>query len=270
MTTTKFILFLVWSSSLAHAQLNFAQLSQTVEASSDSSLATTLRGGSAGEKYYTTNTACHPNYCMNPIFPGLMKFGQNVLMENKKENWVCADIANTPTLYKLAGFCSRVLASYPFSTPMPKGNMTQANAIALQTQKALETYVGHLSGMGFDFWDYTDPWKHDDECIHSVWRMSCYTHFPRCNEIRRGEYLPPCRNSCENYVDKCGVVCCDEGVQCVFTHAKTDADGATVYETGYPDHKGPSPLCTGGARQNLFTGFAVFALLLELMHSVQS
>jgi len=260
---------LAYSASLAHAQWSFTQLSHAAEAKTESALVGTLRGVTdAGEKSYTTNTACHPMYCMNPIFPGLMKFGKNVLTENKKLKWECAGIQNTKTLFKLGGFCSRVLAAYPFSMPQATGNMTEADAIATQTRKALETYVGHISGMGFDFWDYTDPWKHDDECIQSVWKMSCYTHFPRCNEIHAGEYLPPCRNICENYVDKCGVICCDEGVQCVFTHARTAANGTTVYDSGYPDHKGPSPLCTGGARERSLAGLVAVGLL-KLLAAIQ-
>jgi hypothetical protein len=190
-----------------------------------------------------------------------MKFGKNLLEESKKQKWLCASISNTQSIYKLGGFCSRIIASYPFSMPQPSDpKMTEANAIQEQTRRALETYVGHMSGMGFDFWDYTDPWDHDDECIQSVWRMSCYTHFPRCNKLSEGEYLPPCRNSCETYLEKCGVVCCDEGVKCVFDHAKKTPDGKVVIEHGYPDHKGPSPLCTGGAVMPRFSVGIVMAL----------
>lgn len=220
----------------------------TSASSAESSLMGMLRGGAAGAARYTTNVACLPKYCMNPIFPGLMKFGKNVLTENKKETWMCANIQNTQTIYKLGGFCSRIIASYPFSMPRPSDpKISEAKAIQLQTRKALETYVGHISGMGFDFWDYTDPWDHDDPCIQQVWRMSCYTFFPRCNQLKQGEYLPPCANTCEHYLDKCGVVCCDEGVQCSFTHATELPNGTVTYEHGYPAHKGPSPLCTGGA-----------------------
>merc|ERR1719326_644987 len=128
----------------------------------------------------------------------------------------------------------------------------------------MNAYVGHLSAMGFDFWDHTTPWDSDDECIKSVWKMSCYTHFPRCNEINQGKYLAPCASECQGYLKKCGVECCDEGVQCVFTHEKQFSNGTTIYEHGYPDHKGPSPLCTGGAC-SLSAVAAVFLSILTLL-----
>lgn len=226
-----------------------------------------LRGGGAGKEIYTMNAACLPNYCLNPVIPGLMYLGENVLEKNKQKKWMCAGISNTKSIFKLGGFCSRIIAAYPFSMPQPTGaNATEASTIQAQAYKAMETYVGHLSGMGFDFWDHTTPWDEEDECVKSVWKMSCYTHFPRCNEITPGAYLPPCRSSCEGYLKKCAVECCDEGVQCTFTHAKKTADGKTVIEHGYPDHKGPSPLCTGGASQPFIAGGAV---ILALFAAIQ-
>jgi len=200
---------------------------------------------------YTTDFTCLENNCLNPVVPGLMYLGSNVLDQHKNLHWSCADLKHTPALWRLGGFCSRIIAAYPFAMPQasPYGGTSEADTIFQQAQKALETYVGHISAMGFDFWDYTQPWDltgEDSECIKSVWKMSCYTHFPRCSEIHPGEYLPPCRSSCEDYLKVCNVQCCDEGVQCSFTHARKMADGSTVYEHGYPNHKGPSPLCTGG------------------------
>jgi len=235
-------------------------------ASAMSSFENMLRGaGGVGQEIYTQNAACLPNFCMNPIVPGLMLLGENVLEKNRKVSWTCAGIENTKSLFKLGGFCSRVIAAYPFSIPSPgaDSNATESGQIQKQSYLALQTYVGHLSGMGFDFWDHTSPWDEDDECIKSVWKMSCYTYFPRCNVMTPGEYLPPCRSSCDGYLKKCKVQCCDEGVQCVFTHAKKTDDGKTVIEHGYPDHKGPSPLCTGGASQPFSAALAmVFALLV--------
>merc|ERR1719310_561251 len=63
-----------------------------------------------GQEFYTTNTACLPHYCLNPVIPGLMHLGENVLDANKKKPWTCATISNTKVLFKLGGFCSRVLA----------------------------------------------------------------------------------------------------------------------------------------------------------------
>jgi hypothetical protein len=225
-----------------------------------------LRGSEdigVGQEMYTTNTACLPNYCLNPVIPGLMFLGDSVLEANKQLHWIGANIQNTKALFKLGGFCSRVIAAYPFAMPFGAGsNLSEAEIIQQQSYKALETYVGHLSGMGHDFWDHTTPWNEESECIKSVWKMACYTYFPRVNEIAPGEYLAPCRSSCETYLKKCSVQCCDEGTQCTFTHAKKLPDGSTVYEHGYPDHVGPSPLCTGGARRPVS---AVLAALLAVL-----
>lgn len=241
-----------------------ASLSSGAMSSAVSSFENMLRGtGSEAQEIYTKNTACLPNFCMNPVIPGLMLLGENTLEKNRKQQWTCAGIENTKSLFKLGGFCSRVIAAYPFSMPKvsPGSNTTESGAIQKQSYMALQTYVGHLSGMGYDFWDHTTPWDEEDECIKQVWKMSCYTYFPRCNVITPGEYLAPCRSSCENYLSKCQVQCCDEGTQCVFTHA-TKVNGKMVYEHGYPNHKGPSPLCTGGASRPLS---AVVALIFSVL-----
>jgi len=252
----------------AMAEREAAAASSSAVASAFTSLTNTLRGsGGSSAEFYTMNAACLPNYCLNPVIPGLMFFGESVLDKNKEKKWTCAGISNTKSLFKLGGFCSRVIAAYPFAMPNPGAgsNATQASTIQDQNYKALETYVGHLSGMGHDFWDHTTPWDEEDECIQSIWKMSCYTYFPRCNELSPGDYLPPCRSSCEGYLKKCAVQCCDEGTQCTFTHAKKTADGKTVYEHGYPDHQGPSPLCTGGASRPM----SVFAVILGLLVAIR-
>lgn len=249
MHSSIYVILLAGLSQLADAAE--ASLGSNAMASAMSSFENMLRGGSAGagQEMYTKNAACLPNFCMNPIIPGLMYLGENTLEKNRQQQWTCAGIENTKSLFKLGGFCSRVIAAYPFSMPKAEANSnaTESGQMQKQSYLALQTYVGHLSGMGYDFWDHTTPWEEEDECIKSVWKMACYTYFPRCNVIEPGQYLAPCRSSCDNYLSKCKVQCCDEGVQCVFTHAKKTADGKTVYEHGYPDHKGPSPLCTGGA-----------------------
>jgi len=225
---------------------------------------------------YTTNMVCRENNCLNPIIPGLMLDGENVLEKNKQMVWSCANVQHTPELFRLGGFCSRIIASYPFSTPQASsdgsdGITSEFEAMRVQEKKALDTFIMQVSGMGFDFWDFTTPWAYNTpECIQAVWRMSCYTHFPRCNEGVVGEYLPPCRNECEDYLKRCSVECCDEGVQCHFTHARKLANGTTTYEHGYPNHKGPSPVCTGGdlagARQIILGFSTLLPALFLAMH----
>lgn len=205
--------------------------------------ASTLSTGQhAGRGYlYTRDPICLPRFCINPIFPGLMQFEQNVLDNHTKRPWYCAD---TNAIWRLSGICSRIVVGYHFALPGDEPGSDQEDLTLAQARKALTAYASHLTGMGYDFWDYTEPWKHD-ECIQSVWKMSCYTHFPRCHAS--GRYLRPCTSSCESYVHNCKVQCCDEGVQCVFMHETRLYDGNVLVEEGYDRHHGPSPLCTGGA-----------------------
>ena len=37
------------------------------------------------------------------------------------------------------------------------------------------------------YWSHTTPWDQDDDCIQSVWRMTCYTYFPKSARIH---FLP--------------------------------------------------------------------------------
>lgn len=202
------------------------------------------KSATTGKVAYTTNAICLERHCINPLVPGLMYFDKNVLTANQNRAWSCVDSAE---MWKLAGFCDRVVVGYKFAVPVPDdGIKLQEDLVVEQSKLAVTAYVAHLAGMGFDFWDHTEPWN-DDPCIRTVWKMACYTHFPRCNQINEGEYLRPCRSSCENYLNECKVTCCDEAVQCVYTHTKDFGGGVTEVDEGYIDHVGPSPLCTGAA-----------------------
>merc|ERR1719440_1973419 len=106
----------------------------------------------------------------------------------------------------------------------------------------------HLSGMGFEAWDFQEPKKSDNECVRTVWKMVCFTYFPRaeagCKTGEQSMYKRPCKSSCHNYINHCGVECCDGSVQCSFTNTQTGADGkATILQTGYVDTDGPSATC---------------------------
>mmetsp|Transcript_36630 Transcript_36630/g.67145 ORF Transcript_36630/g.67145 Transcript_36630/m.67145 type:complete len:278 (-) Transcript_36630:34-867(-) len=217
---------------------------------------------------FTQNSFCVKRFCINPVFPAFEYFGNSVLAQHDVINWTCVDGSHNSALSSFSSFCSRVISEYSFSLPSPVAPDQQAaqqtTIIAQQSKQAVEMYAAHLAGMGHDWWDYTQPWDHDD-CIQSVWRMSCYTYFPRCNEVHSGRYLRPCRSSCENYVKACHVECCDEGLQCVFSHRQEREDGTSFYEEGYADHTGPSAFCTGGAQSTtpllglFFLAFQVLA-----------
>lgn len=230
-----------------------------------------LRSGSQGlassaaHATYTQDSFCVKRTCVNPIIPGMSFMGESVMELNEQQFWECAQYANKPGLSHVAGFCSRVVHQYPFAIPRGSDDVTEGMRIQIQEKKAMDAYVGHLSAMGHSFWDYTEPWEHD-ECIQNVWKMACYTHFPRCNALTEGAYLRPCASSCQNYLSACNVECCDEGVQCVFTHTKVTSDGTVVTEEGYVPHHGPSPLCTGGSTRTspFFAGVMMLAVLWSI------
>lgn len=215
---------------------------------------------SPGQNRYSTNAVCRRQYCINPIFPALNKLGTSVMKEQKQRTYQCV---KDHQAWKLAGFCKHVAIEYPFATPQPEGNALLSDVMRAEQEQAMAMYGAHLSGMGLDVWEWLKPWETNDECIRSVWKMVCYTYFPRCNEVDETQYLKPCKNSCQSYINACGVTCCDEGVQCVYDHTELLANGVRREEEGYADHAGPSPLCTGGAPPRAGLG-ALAALALPL------
>lgn len=191
---------------------------------------------------YTTNSICFERNCINPVFPALHKLGRNVLDMNQNRTWDCVD---SRTAWQTAGFCSKVIAGYAFAVPHDEDpTVSQQDLITRQSQLAVEAYAVHMTAMGRDIWSVNHPQEHD-KCIQNVHRMACLTYFPRCNRLNPGAYLRPCASSCENYIKACDVSCCDEGVQCVFTHERERPDGTVEFEEGYINHAGPSLLCTG-------------------------
>mmetsp|Transcript_2966 Transcript_2966/g.8445 ORF Transcript_2966/g.8445 Transcript_2966/m.8445 type:complete len:278 (+) Transcript_2966:128-961(+) len=217
---------------------------------------------------YTRDATCIPNNCINPVFPAMSQFGKSTLEANANRTWRCVD---DYTAWRRAGFCSEVLSHYQFSIPdVPETSQgpTADELMWDQSREAMRSYVAHLTGMGRDFWQLTEPWK-EDSCIQSIWKMACYTYFPRCNKLVTGRYLRPCASTCNNYVKACDVRCCDEGAQCVFVHRREKVNGDIEQEEGYDGHAGPSPFCTGGAPRRAALGpvdgvGASFAVVLSL------
>merc|ERR1719265_2204453 len=93
--------------------------------------------------------------------------------------------------------------------------------------------------------------------------MACYTYFPKAavgtQDGAQSAYIRPCQSSCFNYIRACQVECCDESVQCVFTHTKQLSATTSVETSGYISHDGPSSLCTGKSSR---TGPSAFLFLL--------
>lgn len=211
----------------------------------------------SAKEVYTTNSVCRQSYCIDPVFPGLA-----AIAGLEKKTYECQK--NTQVSRKLLNFCYGQV-NYEFALPKPEeddqlgygsgvsgsgpsGSMTSMDIAKAVEQEAITYYSYHLSGMGYEFWENLEPWKNaDDPCIQSVWKLTCFTFFPKCNEKEEGKYLRPCKSSCQGYLRQCGVECCDESVSCVFKHKVTKVDGTHEESTAYVDHMGPSTFCTGDA-----------------------
>jgi hypothetical protein len=228
-----------------------------LEARSSSKMESTAEAG-IHKEVFTTNAVCRQKYCINPIFPALEDLGS--LSEQK---WKCERFDQAAVAM---GFC-RGVVNYDVGLPSPPPSVTKEvpQIVQEQEQLAMTMYAYHLSEMGLEFWSHTSPWEQDDDCIQSVWRMVCYTYFPKCDvDSEPGKettYMRPCGSSCANYIKSCGVECCDESVKCIFDHERPAPGGATVLTSGYVAHSGPSSLCTGSAAQ------AGLGLLLAMLSS---
>lgn len=159
-------------------------------------------------------------------------------------------------------FCKGAV-NYDIAVPEPQ-NQDEKSVQALvrkQDRAATTAYFTHLNGLGKDAWEYPNPQESDDDCIKTVWKMVCYTYFPRaeagCGKGRLMEYIRPCKSSCENYIKACSVECCDESVQCVFDHPKHLTKTTVLATSGYEPHDGPSTFCTGSAHHSSVPSFAI-------------
>jgi len=196
------------------------------------------------QELFTTNAMCTKKNCVNPIFPGLED-----LHTLSAAQWRCATLQQTaPSM----GFCRGAINYDPaIPAPMNAAGESVENLVQRQDNAASTAFVYHLSGLGMEPWEYTQPDLTGDDCIKSIWRTVCYTYFPRsmigCQPGMASVYQRPCQSSCMNYVRACQVECCDESVQCVFTHKKQVAPGQLVTTSGYMPYDGPSSLCTGSA-----------------------
>jgi len=200
------------------------------------------------EMVYTQNSLCRQNNCVNPIFPGI-----NDLPRLEALQWQCA---TTSMARQHMEFCKDAVMYDP-ALPSPVSKATAVNdLVKAQEDAAMTMFVYHLNGMGYDAWDHQTPSESDNDCVRSVWKMVCFTYFPRaeagCKQGELSRFKRPCKNSCSNYIQHCGVECCDESVQCAFTHTSYSSNGTLqVLQTGYVDANGPSAMCTGGARRSL-------------------
>mmetsp|Transcript_11190 Transcript_11190/g.20372 ORF Transcript_11190/g.20372 Transcript_11190/m.20372 type:complete len:492 (-) Transcript_11190:3-1478(-) len=215
------------------------------------------------KELYTTNAICARKNCINPIFPGMED-----LHRLSQQRWTCSSLSKvSPSL----SFCSGAVNYDPSLPVADSGVAPTVDALVMQQDNAASTaFFYHMAGMGLDAWDYPLPEHADNECVRSIWRMTCFTYFPRiemgCQEGMQSPYLRPCQSSCQNYIHSCQVECCDESVQCVFEHTKEISPSVSVTTFGYSPHDGPSSMCTGAAFRGAAPG-AMVALLLVGVHA---
>lgn len=199
--------------------------------------------GQTGGVGFTQNPVCVQNNCINPAFPGL-----NDLAQLETVVWQCTE--NTAVAPYL-DFCSGVV-NYQPALPSPNASTPINNLVKAQDDAAATMFFYHLSGLGYDAWDFQSPSTTSNPCIKSVWRMVCFTYFPKvqagCQSGQQTPYYRPCKDTCHEYVSTCNVECCDEGLQCVFDNAALPpTSGAVMAQSGYADYTGPSAQCTGSA-----------------------
>jgi TM2 domain-containing membrane protein YozV len=199
--------------------------------------------------YYTKDYFCVPFRCVNPVFPGIRVLGQDFLAQQENRSWQCVDDGRAD-LY--LGFCKNVI-NYKYSLPVGLNSEVElSQRVREEDDKALNAYYQHLSGLKLDAWDFKDPAM--GRCSESIWRMVCYEHFPKCNELEENKYLRPCVSSCVDYLSACNVRCCDESVSCVWDKEITHANGDVGMEKGFVNNQAPSVMCTGPGRDQM-TGF---------------
>jgi len=208
---------------------------------------------------YTTNAICGKKNCINPIFPGMEDL--SALSESK---WICSSLQKVaPSM----GFC-RNAVTYDPALPLPQGGSSQVKALVQRQDNAASTmFYYHLTGLGLEAWDYQKP-EFADDCIKSIWRMVCFTYFPRaeigCQDGSWSNYIRPCQSSCMNYLRQCNVECCDESVQCVFEHTKAINAKTMITTKGYSPHDGPSSLCTGASQQSATIFWALLVIMIAM------
>mmetsp|Transcript_53372 Transcript_53372/g.155559 ORF Transcript_53372/g.155559 Transcript_53372/m.155559 type:complete len:247 (-) Transcript_53372:106-846(-) len=224
------------------------------------------------KELYTTNAVCKQRYCVNPAFPGLAD-----LQDLGGQTWTKHSLANVSGFLE---FCAGVV-NYDVALLQPNGTlsllerhvaasggnmarlMSQTELIVRDLDKrALKTYFIHLSAMGIEAWDHTEPMMASSHplrpCARSVARLSCFTYFPTAyNGLSDGAeiaYIRPCRNACQSYIQTCNVDCCDDSTSCVWDKSAADGISRTtqdasgnmvMLDTGYMDADGPTFSCTG-------------------------
>jgi len=258
-TSWSVMAFAIVTANLIHistASSSSTALSSALQATEKSALR-------AFREVYTTNAICTKKHCVNPVFPGMED-----LQRLEQSVWMTSSLRQTSPSMR---FCK---AAVDYDPALPATTDEIQRLVQRQDDAAATTFYYHVFALGMEAWDHQEPWKGSD-CVKSIWRMACYTYFPRAEvgtmNGAYSKYVRPCQSSCSNYVRQCGVECCDESVQCVFSHTKAISNTQNVTSEGYSPHDGPSSLCTGGARPSARPlGAGLWALvILQVLFSFE-
>lgn len=136
-------------------------------------------------KAYTANYVCLENNCVNPIFPAFRILEQDILEKQEARKWRCVKdlpgVAAGKSSARYSEFCGSLL-NYPFAVPDEKDKEeTVETRMRRENQKALEAYVSQVDGLGLEVLENRQPWNAGTpECVQSVWKMVCWTYFPKC------------------------------------------------------------------------------------------
>jgi len=196
----------------------------------------------SSEEIYTNNPVCMKNRCINPLTPGL-----NDLPRLANLVWQCSDAG---AVQKYLHFCQAAV-DYDPAIPSPENSSTGLDVIVQAQDSAASTmFVYHLSGLGYEAWDFKTQQDRDaDPCVARIYELVCYTYFPKnqagCTSGSQTPYLRPCKTPCQKYLTECQVECCDDSAQCVFELTSDLGEGETSKVTGYVDQQSPSAICTG-------------------------
>ena len=98
------------------------------------------------------------------------------------------------------------MACYTFFPQCSKVRITEQVTLVQQSLQSAQAEAGESRATG-EASASTRAHTHDDE------------------EEEEEAYLRPCAGTCHEYVNACQVQCCDEGVQCVFTHTAATIGG---------------------------------------------
>jgi len=210
---------------------------------------------------YTQNAICTQNNCVHPVFPALLDLGRLEQMQ-----WQCSTNA---AVASYMDFCGKIV-NYDPALPSPQAGsagVTVQSLVKAQDDAAATMYFYHLNALGYEAWDHNTAGSETDSCVDSIYRMVCFTYFPKseagCKNAEATPYKRPCRNACSNYVQACSVDCCDESVACVVS-LKSSSTNATsaLAQSGYHGDLGPSAQCTGAARRTAASPNMFLALFL--------